>query len=106
MPQSPAIVATKPEAAEVYIFDCSRHPHGLEDAAVEEAEGRDGSGAACPEHILRGHSGSGFAVSWSPHLPGQLLSGATDGLVCLWDIGSGAQVFLGPEGPLAVEAHV
>ncbi len=92
MPQDPNVVATKPEASEVYIFDCSKHPAGLEEEADVDEEGHDGDAAASPEHTLKGHTEPGFAVSWSPHSRGHLLSGAMDGLICLWDIGKGSQV--------------
>ena len=92
MPQRASIVATKPEASDVNVFDCDMHPAGLEEEASEEAEERNGANSASPQHTLKGHSEPGFAVAWSPHTPGHLLSGATDGLICMWDIGSGNQV--------------
>ncbi|KAK9840111.1 hypothetical protein WJX74_003553 [Apatococcus lobatus] len=91
MPQNSSIVATKPEAAEVYVFDCTKHPAGLDTAAGTEADEQNGAGAASPEHTLRGHTEPGFAVGWSPHTQGHLLSGATDGLICMWDLNAGHQ---------------
>ena len=92
MPQNPNVVATKPEAAEVYVFDCTKHPAGLDMAPSGETDGQNGAGTASPEHTLRGHTEPGFAVAWSPHAQGHLLSGANDGLICMWDITAGQQV--------------
>ena len=92
MPQHPNVVATKPEAAEVYVFDCTKHPAGLDTAASKEADEQNGAGSASPEHTLRGHTEPGFAVAWSPNAPGHLLSGANDGLICMWDVTAGQQV--------------
>jgi WD40 repeat protein len=75
MPQRPSIIATKAPAAEVMIFDCSKH--GMKPA----------SGAKCqPDKKLVGHDKEGYGLAWSPHTAGKLLSGSDDTHICLWDI--------------------
>ena len=75
MPQRPSIIATKAPAAEVMIFDCSKHNK------------KPASGAKCqPDKKLVGHDKEGYGLAWSPHTAGKLLSGSDDTHICLWDI--------------------
>mmetsp|Transcript_211 Transcript_211/g.692 ORF Transcript_211/g.692 Transcript_211/m.692 type:complete len:428 (+) Transcript_211:63-1346(+) len=75
MPQNPFLIATKTVSAEVYVFDYSKHPS--KPAADGECR---------PDLRLRGHLTEGYGLSWSPFMPGHLLSGSDDAQICLWDI--------------------
>ncbi|XP_031129199.1 WD-40 repeat-containing protein MSI1-like [Ipomoea triloba] len=75
MPQNPSIVATKTGSAELFMFDCTKHPSN----PPEE-------GVCNPDLRLTGHKDKGNALSWSPLKQGYLLSGSDDGQICIWDV--------------------
>lgn len=77
MPQNPSVVATKTVNAEVYVFDCSKHPPKP-----------PFDGGCSPDLRLRGHGSDseGYGLSWSKFKEGHLLSGSDDEQICLWDI--------------------
>ncbi|XP_073030033.1 WD-40 repeat-containing protein MSI2-like [Primulina eburnea] len=74
MPQNDAIVASKTNGTEVYVFDCTKQllntRHGCSD----------------PDLRLKGHEKEGYGLSFSPSKEGYLLSGSNDCKICLWDI--------------------
>lgn len=74
MPQNSKLIATKAPSENVYVFDLSKHPELPIDDAVR------------PQHKCTGHGSEGYGISWNPNLEGQLLSGAGDGTVCIWDL--------------------
>jgi len=74
MPHNKFIVATKTVGGDVLVFDTSKHPSTPADSKCR------------PEIRCVGHSKEGYGVAWNPLRSGQLLSGAYDSLVCLWDI--------------------
>jgi len=74
MPQNPFVVATKTDKAPVHIFYFPKHPSEPTNGEVK------------PQLTLEGHDREGFALSWNPFAEGMLLSGASDGKICLWDI--------------------
>lgn len=65
MPQNKFIVATKTPAADVLVFDWSRHESKP-----------DSDGISRPNLRLRGHRQEGYGLMWSPQFPGSLLSGS------------------------------
>lgn len=75
MPQMPNIIATKAPAAEVMIFDSTKHPNKPDLAAQ-----------CAPDMKLTGHEKEGYGLAWSLHTAGKLLSGSDDTHICLWDI--------------------
>jgi histone-binding protein RBBP4 len=77
MPQNPVIIATKTVSAEVYIFDCTKHP------SKPSYEQR-----CMPDLRLQGHNTEGYGLSWSTLKEGFLLSGSDDARICIWDISS------------------
>jgi histone-binding protein RBBP4 len=74
MPQNPFIIATKTPSANVHVFDVSQHPS------------RPTTDTPRPNMTLRGHEREGYGLSWNPNVPGQLLSGSDDRLICLWNV--------------------
>ncbi|EME43658.1 hypothetical protein DOTSEDRAFT_72875 [Dothistroma septosporum NZE10] len=74
-PQNPNVIATWSPDKNLYVWDRSKHP------SVPPANRE-----IKPQVTLKGHSKEGFAVEWNPHVEGQLLSGAEDARVNLWDI--------------------
>jgi histone-binding protein RBBP4 len=75
MPQNHFILATRGPSSELYIWDTSKHP-SIPDEKV----------AFCPQGVCMGHEKEGYAMAWSPHTAGHLLSGSEDTTVKLWDV--------------------
>lgn len=77
MPHNPNVIATKSAAAEVFVFDKSKHPLKPHP-----------DGVCRPDIKLVGHTKEGYALNWSPHnsRQGHVLSGAEDKMICMWDI--------------------
>ncbi|KAF2208630.1 hypothetical protein CERZMDRAFT_70850 [Cercospora zeae-maydis SCOH1-5] len=72
-PQNPNIIATWAPDQNLYIWDRTKHP------SVPTKEIK-------PQAILKGHTGEGFAVEWSPFTEGELISGSEDKTVRLWNL--------------------
>ena len=68
------MVATKSPSSTVFVFDYSKHGSMPVD------------GVSAPQHRCLGHKAEGYGLSWNPVKEGQLLSGANDGLICIWDV--------------------
>jgi histone-binding protein RBBP4 len=79
MPQNHFIVATRGPSPELYIWDLSKHPSFPTDKST-----------FCPQGVCLGHEKEGYAMIWSKHQQGHLLSGAEDATVRLWDINAAA----------------
>jgi len=78
MPQNHFIIASRGPAAEIYLFDLSKHPSFPEE-----------NGEFCPQCVLAGHEKEGYGLSWSALETGKLVSSGEDGFVCLWDVNEG-----------------
>lgn len=74
MPQNSKIIATKCPSSTVYVFDVEKHAELPNDDKVHA------------QHECSGHGTEGYALSWNPNADGQLLSGAGDGSVCIWNL--------------------
>lgn len=75
MPQNHFIVASRGPTPEIYIFDLSKHPSFPSDSSTFS-----------PQGVCIGHESEGYAMSWSPHKEGHLLTGSGDKTVKLWDV--------------------
>ena len=74
MPQNPEIIATMSSTGQTFVYDRTKNP----------LQPRDDS--HIPQMILKGHRDEGFGLNWSPLVEGQLVTGAQDKWVCLYDI--------------------
>lgn len=74
MPQNHFIVATKSPTSTVFVFDYTKHSSIPTDNICR------------PQHRCLGHSKEGYGLNWNPHVEGQLLSGADDTTICMWDL--------------------
>ena len=74
MPQNHFIVATRGDSPELYIWDLTKH-----------TSFPDENSPFCPQGVLLGHAEEGYAMAWSPHEEGRLLTGSGDATVKLWD---------------------
>ncbi|KAF4677737.1 retinoblastoma binding protein [Perkinsus chesapeaki] len=73
-PQNPFIIATLTNTGDILLFDYSKHPsHPKKEGTVD---------SLC---TLKGHTAEGYALAWSPSVPGRLVSGAYDSKVAVWD---------------------
>jgi histone-binding protein RBBP4 len=77
MPQDEFVVATKTTSGQVHIFDVTKHP---------SVPAKDQPSQ--PQVRCLGHEAEGYAIDWSPINKGQIVSGADDGSICRWDLGS------------------
>lgn len=101
MPQNHFIVATRGPSPELYIWDLSKHTSFPADNSV-----------FCPQGVCMGHEKEGYAMAWSKHTTGHLLSGSEDQTVRLWDInnvintkGNTSGIQTQPITTLAVNGH-
>jgi histone-binding protein RBBP4 len=42
-------------------------------------------GKSRPQHLCHGHTDEGYGLSWNPNIEGELLSGSSDGKICIWN---------------------
>jgi histone-binding protein RBBP4 len=75
MPQNHFIVASRGPSSDLYIWDVSKHPSFPTEQSYFS-----------PQATCAGHEKEGYAMSWSKHSAGKLLSGSEDATVRLWDI--------------------
>ncbi|KNE61000.1 hypothetical protein AMAG_06761 [Allomyces macrogynus ATCC 38327] len=77
MPQKIDVIATKTVSGEVHLFDRTKFP----------LQPNPNNMTAQPTVRLMGHNDEGYGLSWSNLKAGHLLSSASDGLICHWDVG-------------------
>lgn len=75
MPQNNFIVATRGPSPELYIWDLSKHPSFPTENSVFS-----------PQGVCIGHEKEGYAMIWSKHDAGRLLTGSEDATVRVWDV--------------------
>ncbi len=95
MPQDPAVIATRSDCPEVFVFHAgAKAARRLSPAATtaSSAGGCSSSGDSSsapagfhPDLVLKGHQCGGFGLCWDPSQRGRLLTAGNDGLACLWD---------------------
>ena len=85
MPQNHFIVATRGPSPELYIWDLSKHPSFPNE-----------NSPFSPQGVCLGHEKEGYAMVWSKHTKGLLLSGSEDSTVRLWDINVATSSKAGP----------
>lgn len=81
MPQAKNIVATWADTGKVHVWNVDAQLKSL------EKPGRDSSGSAAAKPIFTcdGHKGEGYAIDFSPHKIGRILSGGNDHCTLLWE---------------------
>jgi histone-binding protein RBBP4 len=76
-PKNPFMIATKTVSGDILLFDYSKHPSRPSN-----------EGVVLSQATLKGHTAEGYALDWSDDH--QLVSGADDNLVCIWDTRQGS----------------
>jgi histone-binding protein RBBP4 len=79
MPQNHFIVASRGPNPEIFIWDVSKHPSFPD---------KDNATTFDPQGICTGHEQEGYAMVWSPHTAGLLVTGSEDTTVKVWDVSS------------------
>ncbi|CAL0324915.1 unnamed protein product [Lupinus luteus] len=89
MTQNPHICAAWSDTGYVQVWDLSTHLNGL---AESETEGAQGAAAVFNQDPLFKfkHKDEGFAIDWSPLVPGRLVSGDCKNSIYLWEPTSAA----------------
>ncbi|KAL6553670.1 hemolysin III domain membrane protein [Orobanche gracilis] len=88
MTQNPHICATWADTGHVQVWDMSSHLNSL----AETETGVQGVAPVfnqIPLHKFK-HKDEGFAIDWSPYVPGRLLSGDCNNCIYLWEPTSAA----------------
>uniref|UniRef100_A0A7S0H7L9 Glutamate-rich WD repeat-containing protein 1 n=1 Tax=Amorphochlora amoebiformis TaxID=1561963 RepID=A0A7S0H7L9_9EUKA len=80
MPQAANIIATMSDTKNVHLWDTQNLLTALDfsSSAAHPASSK-------PLHTFSGHSTEGFALDWSPTVPGRLLTGDCSKYVYLWE---------------------
>lgn len=97
MPQNPSVVATWSDAGKVNLYDVqgvldifdASSGRGKAASTAEASSGGAKAGGGGyrkdPFFVYSGHSTEGYALDWSPVVPGRLATGDCDGNVHVWD---------------------
>lgn len=84
MSQSPHICASWADTGHVQIWDFSSHLNAL--VELETDNGLEGQAIVKQTPLLKfGHKDEGYAIDWSPLVPGRLLSGDCKNCIHLWE---------------------
>ncbi|KAL5728797.1 hypothetical protein ACHQM5_001837 [Ranunculus cassubicifolius] len=84
MPQSPHICATWADTGHVEVWDFTSHLNALAEMGEAEESPKEMFSMA-PIIKFGGHKDEGFAIDWSPLVPGRLLSGDCKKAIHLWE---------------------
>ncbi|KAF5748482.1 hypothetical protein HS088_TW04G00437 [Tripterygium wilfordii] len=89
MVQNPHICASWADTGHVQIWDFSSHLNVLAESEKEVSLG--GSSVSSQKPLMKfGHKDEGYAIDWSPLVPGRLVSGDCKSTIHLWEPTSGA----------------
>ncbi|CAN1849708.1 Protein HEAT STRESS TOLERANT DWD 1 [Linum perenne] len=89
MSQSPHICATWSDSGYVQIWDVSSHLKALSESETKAA-GKDPPVVnQAPLVNFKGHKDEGYALDWSPRVPGRMVSGDCRNCIHLWEPTSG-----------------
>ncbi|KAF5205601.1 Glutamate-rich wd repeat-containing protein, partial [Thalictrum thalictroides] len=85
MPQSPHICASWADTGHVQVWDFTSHLNALAENEADVSTGASTSFSMDPIIKFGGHKDEGFAIDWSPLVPGRLLSGDCKNSIHLWE---------------------
>ncbi|XP_071908866.1 protein HEAT STRESS TOLERANT DWD 1-like [Coffea arabica] len=84
MTQTPHICASWSDSGHVQIWDFSSHLSALAESETDTSRG--GSGVINQSPVIKfGHKDEGYAIDWSPLVPGRLVSGDCKNCIHLWE---------------------
>lgn len=85
MAQKPHICASWADTGHVQIWDFSSFLNNLAESETDVSRGANTVQRHSPLHTFAGHKDEGYAIDWSPVVPGRLVSGGCDNLIHLWN---------------------
>uniref|UniRef100_A0A3Q7GFE1 Uncharacterized protein n=1 Tax=Solanum lycopersicum TaxID=4081 RepID=A0A3Q7GFE1_SOLLC len=85
MTQNPHIVASWSDTGHVQVWDFSSHLNALAEAESDRSQGASAVSNHSPLFKFGGHKDEGYAIDWSPHVPGRLVSGDCKNSIHLWE---------------------
>ncbi|KAJ7544891.1 hypothetical protein O6H91_09G097800 [Diphasiastrum complanatum] len=89
MQQQPQIVATWADTG--YVWDVGVHIRSLSSGSAETSTGLSSIVRQAPLQIFTGHKEEGFALDWSPLVPGRLVTGDCKSFIYLWEPSEGGR---------------
>lgn len=90
MTQNPHIVASWGDTGHVQVWDISSHINALAESESDLSHGASAVSNQAPLFKFGGHKDEGYAIDWSPRVPGKLVSGDCRNCIHLWEPTSGA----------------
>ncbi|KAK4754001.1 hypothetical protein SAY87_002105 [Trapa incisa] len=90
MPQTPHICASWADTGHVQIWDFGSHLNALSESETEVSQGGSSVFNQAPLLKFGGHKDEGYAIDWSPLVPGRLVSGDCKSCIHLWEPASGS----------------
>lgn len=101
MPQKANIVAVWGESGRVSLLDIEPALDALNRDSAKRMQGAGASaarpGAIKPFMSYAGHRDEGYALAWSPTVPGRLLSGANNSGIYMWDMSDQGKWAVSPD---------
>ncbi|GAB2225360.1 hypothetical protein Droror1_Dr00006152 [Drosera rotundifolia] len=88
MPQNPHICASWSDMGYVQVWDVSSHLNFLAESQSDITRGTPSAFNQAPLAVFK-HKDEGYAIDWSPVVPGRLLSGDCKKHIHLWEPSSG-----------------
>lgn len=89
MTQNPHIVASWGDTGHVQVWDFSSHLNALAESESDLSHGASAVSNQSPLVKFGGHKDEGYAIDWSPLVPGRLVSGDCKNCIHLWEPTSG-----------------
>ncbi|CAN0926629.1 Protein HEAT STRESS TOLERANT DWD 1 [Linum grandiflorum] len=89
MTQSPHICATWSDSGHVQIWDVSSHLNALAESEGDAAVKDPPVVYQAPLVNFKGHKDEGYAMDWSPHVAGRMVTGDCRNFIHLWEPTSG-----------------
>lgn len=90
MPQNPHICATWGDMGYVQVWDFSSHLNFLAESETDTSRGESAVFNQAPLSMFK-HKDEGYAIDWSPLIPGRLVSGDCKNSIYLWEPASGTK---------------
>ncbi|XP_073311570.1 LOW QUALITY PROTEIN: protein HEAT STRESS TOLERANT DWD 1-like [Primulina huaijiensis] len=85
MPQNPHICASWADTGFVQLWDFSSHVNALVGSDTKTKHGESTVSNQSPLVKFGGHKDEGYAIDWSPLVPGRLVSGDCKNCIHLWE---------------------
>ncbi|XP_052184034.1 protein HEAT STRESS TOLERANT DWD 1-like [Diospyros lotus] len=85
MSQNPHICASWADTGHVQVWDFSSHLNALAESETEVSRGSSTVFNQAPLVKFGGHKDEGYAIDWSPLVPGRLVSGDCKNCIHLWE---------------------